>query len=175
MDQARDIHVLEGLKADLLGVEVLAQVAAVVQNRAAQVALRVAALLRMAAVDVVVRDEAVAPVLVHEVHQLAHEYRRDRRIGDPGAHVHLDGHGLAVHLVAQAALFQQARELLRQGLAGLVARVGHGCEQYVGWHANPPPLSSFFPYQYTNMSGHLQEARGRELRARGGRRCAQAG
>ena len=134
VDEAGDVYVVEGLEVDLLGVEVLAQVAAVVQHGAAHQPLGVAALLGVALVDVVVGDEAVAACVVDEVHQLAHKDRRDGGVGDARTHVHLDGDGLAGDLLGQAALFEQAVELGGERLAGLVARKGHGGEEYLGCH-----------------------------------------
>ena len=52
--------------------------------------------------------------------------------------MHLDGDGLAVHLVTQTALFQHSAELFGQGLGRFVARVGHGREEYFGCHVKSP-------------------------------------
>lgn len=138
MDESGDVHMPEGLEIHFFRVEVLAQMTAVVQHGTSQIALGVAALFRMALVDIVVGDEAIAAVRVDEIHQLADKDRGNRGIGDAGADVHLDGDGLAVHLVAQTALFQHAAELFGQGLGRFVARVGHGREEYFGCHVKSP-------------------------------------
>lgn len=98
MDESGDVHVPEGLEIHFFRVEILAQMAAVVQHGTSQIALGVAALFRMALVDIVVGDEAIAAVRADKIHQLADKDRGNRGIGDAGADVHLDGDGLAVHL-----------------------------------------------------------------------------
>ena len=65
----------EGFEIHFFRVEILAQMAAVVQHGTSQIALGVAALFRMALVDIVVGDEAIAAVRVDEIHQLADKDR----------------------------------------------------------------------------------------------------
>ena len=107
---------LEFLEIDFLCIIIFAEIAAVVEHGTSERRFRIAAAFGMAAVDIVVGDEAFRPVLVEEIHKLHDEYRRNRRIGNARSDVHFHRDGLALHFFRKAGFFEKPRKLLRKRL-----------------------------------------------------------
>ena len=143
INQSRDVDMLEFLEIDFLRIIIFAEVAAVVEHRTSERRFRIAAAFGMAAVDIVVGDEAFRPVFVEEIHKLHDEYRRNRRIGNARPDVHFHRYGLALHLFRKTGPFKKSCKLLRKRLRRLIPCERHRCKQNFFCHMILlPPLSA---------------------------------